>query len=163
MFSYIIRRLLLIIPTFFGTTLLVFFILQLVPSGPFEKAVMQIKQAKMQTGETSSGTSKDNGSTELSQEVLEKLKREYGLDKSILTRYLIWLGFAKKELEYKENKLNEPFRYTIQEIGQGDFVPVSLQKWIIATIENEEIIVYSSNAINTNALYWKSSIYEISP
>ena len=35
------------IPTFFGTTLLVFVILQSVPSGPFEQAVLQIKLAKM--------------------------------------------------------------------------------------------------------------------
>ena len=43
MFEYVIRRLLLMIPTFFGTTLLVFMILQSVPSGPFEQAVLQIK------------------------------------------------------------------------------------------------------------------------
>ena len=47
MFEYVIRRLLLMIPTFFGTTLLVFMILQSVPSGPFEQAVLQIKMAKM--------------------------------------------------------------------------------------------------------------------
>ena len=51
MFNYVIRRLLLMIPTFFGTTLLVFVILQVVPEGPFEQALMQIKQANMLGGE----------------------------------------------------------------------------------------------------------------
>ena len=45
MFEYVIRRLILMIPTFLGTTLLVFVILQSVPSGPFEQAVLQIKMA----------------------------------------------------------------------------------------------------------------------
>ena len=56
MFEYIIRRLLLMIPTFFGTTMLVFFILQSVPDGPFEQAVFQIKMAQMQSGEGGSAT-----------------------------------------------------------------------------------------------------------
>ena len=71
MFSYVIRRLLLMIPTFFGTTLLVFVILQSVPSGPFEQAVMQIKMAKIQSGEGQNTTSDDRGTMELSEEVLE--------------------------------------------------------------------------------------------
>ena len=103
MFDYIIRRLLLMIPTFFGTTLLVFVILQSVPSGPFEQAVMQIKLAKMQSsdeGGTASETN-DKGGIELSEKVLEKLRMQFGLDKPVWKRYLIWLGFAKKEIKYK--------------------------------------------------------------
>ena len=44
MFQYIIRRLLLMIPTFIGATLLVFVILQVAPDGPFERAVRQLKE-----------------------------------------------------------------------------------------------------------------------
>ena len=66
------------IPTFFGTTLLVFFILQSVPSGPFEQAVLQIKMAKMQSGEGQPQTSSDeDGSMELSEEVLKQLRMQY--------------------------------------------------------------------------------------
>ena len=90
MFEYVIRRLILMIPTFFGTTLLVFVILQSVPSGPFEQAVLQIKMAKMQTGEGQNTTSDDNGTMELSEDVLNKLRMQYGLDKSVLHRYFIW-------------------------------------------------------------------------
>ena len=44
MLQYIIRRLLLMIPTFIGATLLVFVILQLAPDGPFERAVRELKE-----------------------------------------------------------------------------------------------------------------------
>ena len=144
MFNYIIRRLLLLIPTFFGTTFLVFFILQIAPSGPFEQALLDIKQANMQSGEAGSSSSESFGETEISPEILAKLKREYGLDKSIFTRYLIWLGFAKKELEYREIPINNPFKYTTGEVGAINGIPISLQKWIIATIENDEHVIYES-------------------
>ena len=119
MFEYVIRRILLMIPTFFGSTLLVFVILQSVPSGPFEQAVMQIKMAKMQTGEGQNTTSDDRGTMELSEEVLKKLRMQYGLDKSVLTRYFIWLGLAQKEIKYKEAEIDIPFRETIKVLGEN--------------------------------------------
>ena len=61
MFEYIIRRLLLMIPVFFGSTLLVFYILQSVPDGPFEQAVKQIKMAQMASGEGGATTSNSDG------------------------------------------------------------------------------------------------------
>ena len=138
MFDYVIRRLLLMIPTFFGTTLLVFYILQSVPDGPFEQAVKQIKMQQMQSGEGGSTTGGgDNNSMEISEEVLESLKRQYGLDKPIWKRYLIWLGFAKKDIEYKEVEWGIPFVYTIKNLGQGKFVPVSLQQWLIVNLEDD--------------------------
>ena len=40
-------------------------------------------------------------------EVLEKLRRQFGLDKPIWKRYLIWLGLSEKEIEYKEGNHDE--------------------------------------------------------
>ena len=126
MFDYVLRRFLLMIPTFFGTTLLVFVILQSVPSGPFEQAVLQIKMSKMYSSEaqTMAASSKDDkGSMELSEKVLEKLRMQYGLDKPVWKRYLIWLGVLKKEIKYKEAEIGIPFRETIKVLGQGKYVP----------------------------------------
>lgn len=92
MVNYFIRRLLLIIPTFLGCTLLVFCILQFTPGGPFERA-MQQAQAQVQRGEgggTSSGIS--GGNVEISEEAKQELRRYYNLDKPIPMRYLLWLG-----------------------------------------------------------------------
>jgi len=133
------------IPTFFGTTLLVFMILQSVPSGPFEQAVMQIKMAKMQSGEGQKNTSNDNPTMELSDDVLEKLRMQYGLDKSVWTRYFIWLGLVKKEIKYKEAEIDIPFRETIKVLGEGEFVPISLQRWVLPyREENGQITILES-------------------
>ena len=146
MFEYIVRRLLLMIPVFFGSTLLVFYILQSVPDGPFEQAVKQIKMAQMASGEGGAATGgSENNSMEISEDVLEKLRRQYGLDKPIWKRYLIWLGLLEKEIEYKEVEWGIPFRYTIKNLGQGEYAPVSLQRWIIVNLEdNGEYKIYQS-------------------
>ena len=138
MFEYVIRRLLLMIPVFFGSTLLVFYILQSVPDGPFEQAVKQIKMAQMQSGEGGAATGgSDKNSMEISEDVLEKMRRRYGLDKPIWKRYFIWLGLAEKEIEYKEIEWGIPFRYTIENLGQGKYAPVSLQQWMIVNLEED--------------------------
>ena len=139
MLEYIIRRLLLMIPVFFGSTLLVFYILQSVPDGPFEQAVKQIKMAQMASGEGGTATGgNENNSMEISEDVLEKLRRQYGLDNPIWKRYLIWLGLSEKEIEYKEVEWGVPFRYTLKNLGQGAYAPVSLQKWLIVNLEDDD-------------------------
>ena len=164
MFQYVIRRLLLMIPTFFGTTLLVFFILQSVPSGPFEQAVLQIKMAKMQSGEGQTQTSSDeDGSMELSEEVLKQLRMQYGLDKSIWTRYLIWLGVAKKEVKYKKAELGEPFRETIKNLGEGEYVDVSLQRWILVYEEDNGDLVVLASPEGTDFAWSGPENYKVLP
>ncbi len=151
------------IPTFFGTTFLVFMILQSVPSGPFEQAVMQIKMAKIQSGEGQAATtSNDKGGMELSEEVLEKLRMQFGLDKSPWVRYLIWLGIAEKEIKYKEIEINTAFRETIKVLGQGKYVPVSLQKWILPYREENGDIIILESAVGTD-FKWKTDEYNILP
>ena len=132
MFEYTIRRLLLMIPTGIGITFLVFFILQIAPDGPFERAVKQIKQANMGQGESgislSSNVSGD--STELTPELLEKLRMQYGLDKPIVVRYLIWLGVWPKESKSKTIKINKPFRETVDALKFDDYKEYLLQRYV---------------------------------
>ena len=94
--TYFIRRMLLMIPTFIGCTLLVFIILQLTPGGPLEKAVQQLQAgANQEGGMEAGGATADimsGGSQILPKKALEDLKRFYGFDKPIWQRYLIWLG-----------------------------------------------------------------------
>ena len=162
MFEYVIRRLLLMVPTFFGTTLLVFYILQLVPDGPFEQAVKQIKMAQMQSGEGGGATSGNKNSMEISEDVLEKLRQRYGLDKPIWKRYLIWLGLSKKELEYKEAEVGVPFRYTVKNLGQGKYVPVSLQQWILVNKDNNGNLLIYQSPIGTD-FEWQTKDYNLLP
>lgn len=119
------------IPTFLGATFLVFLILQLVPGGPFDKAVMQLKAAEMQgsgEGGAASG-SRIAGSEMLSPEQLANLRRQYGLDKPILVRYLIWLGFYPRNVNEKTIGLSEPFRETLRYVSANSQT-YAIQRWV---------------------------------
>ena len=63
MFNYVIRRLLLMIPTFLGATLLVFVILQMAPGGPLEKTIMQIQMGSAMGGGGEGGATSNGSST----------------------------------------------------------------------------------------------------
>jgi len=152
MTSYIIRRLLLVIPTFFGTTLLVFWILNITPDGPYDRKIEEIKAMKMQQGEAGqkSGSVDDAPTGEVDRDTSKKIKRKMPLwnpDQSMFFRYLMWLGFAPYEVEWIDShEFNTPYRYTIETIDQKNEqkVPISLQKYILPIIENDEISVYES-------------------
>lgn len=89
MFVYLVRRLFLIIPTFLGITLLTFVIINLAPGSPIEQKIQAIRfGSAMGGGEGGGGKIRESG---VSQEVIEALKKQYGFDKPIHIRYLIWL------------------------------------------------------------------------
>ncbi|MCS7299448.1 MAG: ABC transporter permease [Spirochaetia bacterium] len=71
MFLYIVKRILLIIPTFIGITIVIFLVVHLAPGDPIKGMIGEL-------------------SNKLSPEAYENFKRSYGLDKPILERYLIW-------------------------------------------------------------------------
>lgn len=86
MTSYLIRRLLLVIPTFIGITLLVFTITRFVPGGPVDRLILQMKQSG------GSGTLGESGQNPLSSDQIEMLNEFYGFDKPVVQSYLEWLG-----------------------------------------------------------------------
>ena len=44
--------------------------------------------------------------------------------------------------------MGNSFRYTIENLGQGQYAPVSLQKWIIVNLEdNNQYKIYESRII----------------
>ena len=115
------------VPTFIGTTFLVFLILQVAPDGPFERAVKQLKEASM--GAEGGGSSGNIGSSQkLTPELLNKLRMQYGLDKPIIIRYLIWLGVYPKETYNRTLSINQPFRDSFDNISIGEFKKYLLQK-----------------------------------
>lgn len=104
MTSYFIRRFLLIIPTFLGITLVTFLILQFVPGGPLEMAIMQ-----MRTGGQQGSEQGNKGTTQsIPQEAIEELKKFYGFDKPIYERYIIWVGNLVQFDLGRSYKYNEP-------------------------------------------------------
>lgn len=77
MIIYILRRLLLAIPTFIGITLVTFIIINAAPGGPIEQKLQKIREG--------------GKNANISQEVLDNLSKQYGFDKPLQTRYWIWL------------------------------------------------------------------------
>ena len=84
--AYLIRRLLLMIPTLFGITLVIFFIVQILPGGPVEQALSALRfgGGGGEMGTTSSGA-------QIEEEYVQALKEYYRFDKPIHVRYVKWL------------------------------------------------------------------------
>ena len=92
MYSYFIRRFLLMIPTFIGITFLCFTVTRFVPGGPVEQAVLRYQQAVAMSGEGGGGTSSsDMEQGQISEEMMESLKAIYGFDKPFYIAYAHWL------------------------------------------------------------------------
>src|SRR6056297_2504626 len=70
MSRYIIRRILIAIPVFFGITILAYFIISLIPGSPLD---LLLQNPSMSIGE------------------LERKKRDMGLDQPIIIQYFNWL------------------------------------------------------------------------
>jgi microcin C transport system permease protein len=101
MFAYILRRLLLIIPTLIGILLINFAIVQAAPGGPVEQAVAKLQgldnsaAARLGGGVSaevsapSGNATKYRGAQGLDPELIEDIKKQYGFDKSAPER--LWL------------------------------------------------------------------------
>jgi len=85
---YFARRLLLVIPTFLGITLVCFALTQFVPGGPVEQMLMRAKGMSQGGGETGHGSGRSAIVTETQRKDLE---RYYGFDRPVLERYVRWL------------------------------------------------------------------------
>lgn len=88
MSAYFLRRLLLMIPTFLGITILVFTITRFVPGGPIEQMIVRTQMAASEGG-GGGARGEDNG--QMPQAVLDELKRLYHFDKPGWQAYLLWL------------------------------------------------------------------------
>jgi microcin C transport system permease protein len=84
--NYFIRRLLLVIPTFIGITLVCFGIVNVVPGGPVEQLIMQMKG--IGTSESRLGT---GAAVSVSEEQRKAIEKHFGFDKPFTVRYWTWL------------------------------------------------------------------------
>jgi microcin C transport system permease protein len=101
MWSYILKRLLLMLPTLFGVMLVTFVIIQFVPGGPVEQMVAQL-QGRDASG-AGEGPAPGQGAYRGRQGVdaarVEEIKKLYGFDKPAPERFFQMLGqFARFDL-----------------------------------------------------------------
>ena len=109
MSRYVLRRLILIVPTIWAIITVNFFIVQIAPGGPVDQAIAQMSgmgptgamerisgAGRNEAGSASSGTatgarknlSPYRGSRGLDPEVVAAIRQRYGFDKPLLVRYL---------------------------------------------------------------------------
>jgi microcin C transport system permease protein len=108
--AYLIRRLILVIPTLLGIMLINFFVIQVVPGGPVEQLIAQLSGTAVEatarvagggTGETpgarqdtsslsaaSQTVSKYRGARGLDPQLIKEIEVMYGLDKPLHVRFL---------------------------------------------------------------------------
>jgi microcin C transport system permease protein len=99
MLAYIIRRLLLIIPTLFGIMVLNFVIVQFAPGGPVEQTIARLKGTVVSVSEPIVGSSSDfssrqggedsgyRGARGLDPGIIKEIERMYGFDKPAHERF----------------------------------------------------------------------------
>ena len=112
MLSYIVRRLLLVIPTLFVIILLNFVLVQFAPGGPVEQAIAQIQGTAIeatarvagQAGEqtkgggidraagSGEGGSRYRGARGLDPQLIKDLERQFGFDKPAHERFVVMIG-----------------------------------------------------------------------
>jgi microcin C transport system permease protein len=92
MWSYVLKRLLLMIPTLFGILLITFTIMQFVPGGPVEQMVSQL-QGRESGGEgPAASTGGYRGRQGVDAKRIEEIKKLYGFDKPAHERFVQMLG-----------------------------------------------------------------------
>jgi microcin C transport system permease protein len=100
--AYILRRLLLIVPTLFGILLINFLLVQFMPGGPIEQIISQLEEQTSATDRIAGGgdggggggggaTSEYRGAQGLPPEFIADLERQFGFDKPPLERFLLML------------------------------------------------------------------------
>lgn len=109
--DYFIRRFLLIPPTLLGITLIVFLITRVVPGGPLERAIAEMQQASMTSGQGAAV----GGNMALSDDQLQQLKAYYGFDKPAIVSYGLWLGKVVQGDLGTSYRYNEPVWDVIRE------------------------------------------------
>ena len=97
MAAYILRRILLMIPTLLGIMLINFALIQFVPGGPIEQILAQLQGdadalERIAGGSETLSESKYQGARGLPPEFIANLEKQFGFDKPAWQRFLLMLG-----------------------------------------------------------------------
>ncbi|HNZ26615.1 MAG TPA: ABC transporter permease subunit [Spirochaetota bacterium] len=110
MLKYILKRLLLMIPTLIGISIVCFFITRILPGGPIEQAIAQMT------------TKGDAGLTKrINEKEIERLKKIYGFDKPAYIQYFVWMKNILRGDFGESFRTHKP---VLTEIGEK--IPISL-------------------------------------
>jgi microcin C transport system permease protein len=148
MLHYLLKRLLLIIPTLFGIMLISFIIVQFAPGGPVERIIAQLTghdssmvtrigggggemvgtQSQLGQGAADVVTSKYRGAQGLDPEFIKSLEKQFGFDKPAYERFFILM---KSYLTFNFGKSYFRDVSVLQLIKEKLPVSISLGLWMM--------------------------------
>ena len=182
MAAYILRRLLLIIPTLFGIMVINFAIVQLAPGGPIEQIIARLQGTAVdatarigggsggdlqnvapQPGQTAadSTTSRYRGARGLDPEFIKQLEKEFGFDKPLPERFLLmmehYLAFDFGKSYFRDQRV-------VDLVLQKMPVSVSLGLWTTLLIYLVSIPLGIRKAIQDGSSFdvWTSAVVIVS-
>jgi microcin C transport system permease protein len=178
MTAYIIRRLLLIIPTLLGIMALTFVIIQFAPGGPVEQVIAQLTGTDVdastrvgggtqgdfggtdpsaQAGDTSQLNSKYRGAQGLDPEFIKEIEKQFGFDKPPLERFLLMIwNYAR--FDFGDSYFQD--RAVIDLIIEKLPVSISLGLWVTLLSYGISIPLGIRKAISDGSKFdlWTSAI-----
>ena len=99
--GYLVKRILLVIPTFLGITLVCFALTRFLPGGPVEMRLLRLKGM----GGAGEAAAVRAGTSQVSDEYRRELEAQFGFDRPLATQYWNWLvtnrmGLALPSYDY---------------------------------------------------------------
>lgn len=175
--AYILRRLLLMIPTLIGIMAINFLVIQFAPGGPVEQVIARLQgtdvsaterfsgsgsdfsgqQAGAEGGGEAAATSKYRGAQGLDPEFIAQLEREFGFDKPPLERFLLMLwNYAR--FDFGESYFRDVS--VIDLIAEKMPVSISLGLWMTLLSYAISIPLGISKAIRDGSRFdvWTSGV-----
>ena len=173
MLSYIIRRILLMVPTLFGIMLINFLIIQGAPGGPVDQAIARLRgentsaTANLGTSEgglggTAANTDSESGSSfdsarGIDPELIKELEKQFGFDKPAHVRFYIMLK------DYARFEFGDSF---YQDVAVVDLVKtrlpvsISLGLWTLLIVYSVSIPLGIRKAVQDGMSFdvWTSAV-----
>ena len=88
--AYIVRRILLAVPTFIGITIVCFSLTRFLPGGPVEMKLLKMR-GMGQGGAEAAQTAAQSAAGDVNEKYRKELESQYGFDKPIYEQYWNWL------------------------------------------------------------------------
>ena len=155
MLAYVVKRLLLMIPTLFGILLVSFAIIQFVPGGPVEQLVQELRGKDM-GGEVAATGSVYRGSQGVDPKRLEEIRQMYGFDKPA------WQRFGEMIASYVRFDLGKSYfqpKTVVELIVEKLPVSVSLGLWSFLIVYAVSIPLGIAKAVRDGSRFdlWTST------